>query len=117
MHVNGQRRICHVIGRGFCRAPQAWPAGIVQIASMQKAIIAKCNSHIRQTKANQLFLKDLMAYTLLARSLLYPWIKHCGDDAHEQRPVSLECDSHCRAGGFSLSTAGQRHRWTLCHSS
>jgi hypothetical protein len=42
----------------------------VQIASPQKAIIAKCNASTSAKYLNSLFLKDLIAVRLLACGLL-----------------------------------------------
>ncbi|MDT0271038.1 hypothetical protein RM844_32690, partial [Streptomyces sp. DSM 44915] len=46
----------------------------MQIASLQKAIIAKCNSRDFKNQLNILFLKTLSPGKLLARRLLNQWI-------------------------------------------
>ncbi|MFK3645021.1 hypothetical protein [Pseudomonas protegens] len=46
----------------------------MQIASLQKAIIAKCNSRDFKNQLNILFLKTLSPGKLLARRLLIQWI-------------------------------------------
>jgi hypothetical protein len=73
VHVNGQACFCHVIRWLFkCRQTPRRSVALftVQIASPQKAIIAKCNAGTSGKYLNSLFLKDLITVRLLACGLL-----------------------------------------------
>ncbi|MCP2019805.1 UNVERIFIED_ORG: hypothetical protein J2Y84_004522 [Pseudomonas reinekei] len=51
VHVNGRAGFCHVVRRLFKCRQTPWQDGdlfTVQIASLQKAIIAKCNMELYQ---------------------------------------------------------------------
>ncbi|WP_141233942.1 hypothetical protein [Pseudomonas sp. Irchel 3E20] len=85
---------------------------IVQIASLHKAIIAKCNAAALEDQHKLLFYKEFIHIKSWHGDCLIPYQKNNGDNACEPRPFTVECPGHGHPGGFSFfsSRRGGCHR-------